>query len=77
MIEGKTGQSGDILLQRFKSLLMGIRDGTDTASKWLELIPHDVVASMATTSEDYLARTMAVQEARSNELLRRVSGSAS
>lgn len=77
MIEGKTGQAGDVLVQRFKSLLMGIRDGTDTASKWLELLPHDVVASMASSSEDYLARSMAVQEAKSNDLLRRASGAAS
>lgn len=75
MIEGKTSQAGDVLVQRFKSLLMGLRDGTDTASKWLELLPHDVVASVASTNEDYLARRMAVEEAKSSELLRRAAGS--
>ena len=54
---------------------MGLRDGTDTASKWLELLPHDVVASVASTNEDYLARRMAVEEAKSSELLRRAAGS--
>ena len=39
MIKGKTSQAGDALVQRFKSLLMGLRDGTDAASKLLELLP--------------------------------------
>eukprot|EP00435_Cladocopium_sp_Y103_P046726 s197_g13.t1 len=37
IVEGKTGQAGDMLLQRLKSLLMSYRDGSDAASRWLEL----------------------------------------
>lgn len=73
MVEGRTSQAGDVLVQRFKSLLMALRDGTDTAAKWLELLPNDVMASMSPTGEDFMARTMAVQEARSHELLRKAS----
>ena len=55
MVDGKTSQAGDVLVQRFKSLLMALRGGTDTAAKWIELLPNDVMASMASTGEDFLA----------------------
>eukprot|EP00435_Cladocopium_sp_Y103_P062830 s37_g24.t1 len=73
MVEGRTTQAGDVLVQRFKSLLMALRDGSDTAAKWLELLPHDVMASMSSAGEDFLARSMAVEEAKSHELLRKAS----
>eukprot|EP00438_Fugacium_kawagutii_P035486 Skav230564 [mRNA] locus=scaffold2372:215072:220645:- [translate_table: standard] len=59
LVTGRTGQCGDLLLQRFKSILMSLRDGTDTASKWLELLPMDETPTMATMGEDYAARRMA------------------
>ena len=73
IVVGKTGQGGDVLLQRFKSLLMALRDGTDAASRWIELLPGDELPTMASPGESYLAREMAVHEARSESLLRKAS----
>ena len=74
IVVGRTGEAGDLLLQRFKSILMSIRDGTDQASKWLELLPLDEAPTVASSQEDYLARQMAVQQSKSDALLQRVSG---
>ena len=73
LMQGRTGQAGDMLLQRLKSLLMAQRDGSDTAARWIELLPNDEMPTVASTHENYAARSMAVHHAKSSELLRRVS----
>lgn len=50
------------------------RDGSDTASKWIELLPNDDLPNVASLHENYMARSMAVHEARSSELLRKATG---
>ena len=73
MVAGQAGQAGDLLLQRYKALLMTQRDGSDAASRYIELLPEEEMPTMASAQESYLARTMAVQQAKSEELLRRAS----
>lgn len=62
-----------MILQRFKAILMSLRDGSDSASKWLELLPMDEMPTMASMSEDYAARKMAVEQAKSDQLLKKMS----
>lgn len=52
---------------------MSLRDGSDSASKWLELLPMDEMPAMASISEDYAARKMAVEQAKSDQLLKKMS----
>ena len=73
LVAGQTGQAGDFLLQRYKALLMTQRDGSDAASRFIELLPEEDMPTMASSSESYLARSLAVHQAKSDELLRRAS----
>ena len=73
LVAGPTGQAGDFLLQRYKALLMTQRDGSDAASRFIELLPEENMPTMASSSESYLARSLAVHQAKSDELLRRAS----
>lgn len=51
LVAGKVGQSGDIQMQRMKSILMGIKDGSTTASRYLELFPIELYPTAATIEE--------------------------
>lgn len=73
VVQGRTGQAGDLLAQRFKAILMSIRDGGDSASKWIELLPLDDMPVVASSNEDYMARQMAVHQARSDALLQKAA----
>jgi len=73
LVEGKIGEAGDMLLQRFKALLMTLRDGTDRASRWLELLPMDDMPTVSSSREEYVARTLAVQQAKNEQLLHRMA----
>lgn len=48
---------------------MSLRDVSDHASKWLELLSLDDVPTMASVSEDYAARRMAVDKAKLDAVL--------
>ena len=56
LVAGKVGQSGDIQMQRMKSILMGIKDGSTTASRYLELVPIELYPTAATIEEADYAR---------------------
>lgn len=71
---GKVGMAGDMLMQRFKSLLMGVRDGSTAASRYLELIPMEVYPTASTVEEADYARSLAVRSAKSERLLEQVQG---
>ena len=73
LFSGQTGQAGDLLLQRYKALLMTLRDGSDAASRYIELLPEEEMPTMASSQESFLARSLAVHHAKSDELLRRAS----
>jgi hypothetical protein len=73
LVAGQTGQAGDLLLQRYKALLMCQRDGSDAASRYIELLPEEEMPTMASSQESYLARSLAVHQAKAEELLRRAS----
>ena len=70
-MSGKIGLAGDYLMQRMKSILMGMRDGSTTASRYLELIPMEVYPTPSTMEEADYARSLAVQRAKSEQLLER------
>ena len=71
IVSGKIGLAGDYLMQRMKSILMGMRDGSTTASRYLELIPMEVYPTPSTMEEADYARSLAVQRAKSEQLLER------
>ena len=73
IVEGRTAESADVLMQRFKGILMSIRDKSDAASRWIELLPLEDAPTASSQGEDFLARSMAVQQAKSDELLRKAS----
>ena len=72
LVSGCIGQAGDTLMQRYKSLLMGIRDGSSAASRYLELIPMETYPTAATLEESDFARNLAVKYAKSQRLLDQV-----
>ena len=73
-LAGKIGQSGDMLMQRMKSILMGIKDGSSTASRYLELVPIELYPTALAMEEADYARGLAVRAAKSEQLLERVHG---
>ena len=73
LVAGMVGQSGDIQMQRMKSILMGIKDGSTTVSRYLELVPIGLYPTAATIEEAY-SRGLAVQHVKSEKLLERVQG---
>ena len=75
LVGGKVSMSGDLLMQRMKSILMeGIRDNSTAASRYLELIPMETYPTASTLAEADYARGLALKNAKSEELMRRVAG---
>lgn len=73
LVQGKTAEVGDLMTQRLKSILMSVRDKTDAASKWLELLPVEPYPGVTTPGEDSYARSLAVKVAKSEALLQSMS----
>ena len=73
LVSGRVSSAGDLYVQRFKSILMGIRDGSTAASRFLELIPQELYATASTLEESDFARTLAIRQAKSEELLAKAS----
>lgn len=71
IVSGRILGAGDMLAQRFKAVLMSIRDQSTAASKYLELIPVELQATASTVEEADYARSMAVRSAKSQELLKK------
>ena len=72
VVSGRVGMAGDMLMQRFKSLLMALKDGSSAASRYLELVPMELYPTAATLEESDFARSLAVKNAKSEALLSRV-----
>ena len=68
LLKGKVDAVGDLLVQRFKSLVMGLRDGTEKFGHVLELIPEESLG--VTSDEVFFARELAVKAAKSEALLK-------
>ena len=68
LLKGKVESEGDVMVQRFKSLVMGLRDGTEKFGHYLELIPDEDLG--LSSEETYFAREMAVKAAKSEALLK-------
>lgn len=73
LVVGHTGRAGDLLMQRTKAVLMALRDKSDVAAKWLELLPQASYSSATTPAEDHYARGLAVRAAKSDALLRKTA----
>ena len=71
LLKGRSDSCGDVLLQRFKSLCMQVRDSSDRFGPQIELLPEDLLYGyVANVSESAFAREMALKEAKSEDLLR-------
>eukprot|EP00438_Fugacium_kawagutii_P028342 Skav219237 [mRNA] locus=scaffold1242:29107:30660:+ [translate_table: standard] len=73
VVTGKATEASDYLMQRYKSVLMAIRDGTNVASKFLELIPQEAYPTGTTDGEVLYARETAYKTAKSEELMSRMT----
>ena len=73
LVGGKVSMAGDMLMQRLKSILMGIRDNSTAASRYLELIPMEIYPTASTLAESDYARSLALRNAKSEELMKKVS----
>ena len=51
VVAGRVAMAGDTLMQRFKSLLMAVRDNSTAASRYLELIPMEAYPTASTAEE--------------------------
>ena len=74
LVGGKVSMAGDMLMQRLKSILMGIRDNSTAASRYLELIAMEIYPTASTLAESDYARNLALRNAKSEELMKKVSG---
>ena len=73
LVVGKAVHASDMLCQRFKSVLMALRDGSSIASKYLELIPTETWPTATSEAETGYARSVAFKAAKSEELLERMT----
>ena len=74
LVGGKVSMAGDMMMQRLKSILMGLRDNSTAASRYLELIPMETYPTAATLAEADYARGLALRNARSEEMMSKVRG---
>ena len=74
LVGGKVSMAGDMMMQRLKSILMGIRDNSTAASRYLELIPMEIYPTASTLAESDFARSLALRNAKSEELMKKVTG---
>eukprot|EP00438_Fugacium_kawagutii_P004132 Skav211256 [mRNA] locus=scaffold3676:135811:142394:+ [translate_table: standard] len=51
LVSGQASSAADVMMQRFKSILIGIRDNTTAASKYLEIIPSELFPTGTTEAE--------------------------
>ncbi|OLQ01222.1 hypothetical protein AK812_SmicGene16051 [Symbiodinium microadriaticum] len=61
LLKGKVDSAADVLIQRVKSLLMSVRDGSDQFGRYLELIPEEALG--VSFEESVFARELAVKQA--------------
>lgn len=73
LVGGKVSMAGDMMMQRLKSILMGIRDNSTAASRYLELIPMETYPTASTLAEADYARNLALRNAKSEELMQKVN----
>lgn len=59
------------MLQRFKSLCVQVRDGSEKLGLQIELIPEDLVEAGGNLGKTDYAREMAYREGRSKELMQK------
>eukprot|EP00438_Fugacium_kawagutii_P004070 Skav200561 [mRNA] locus=scaffold2256:136068:151169:+ [translate_table: standard] len=71
VVAGKATEAADYLMQRYKSILMAMRDGSDAASRFLELIPGETYPTGATEGETHYARSAAYQQAKSEAVMKK------
>ena len=75
LLKGKSDSCGDVLLQRFKSLCMQVRDNSDKFGPQIELLPDDLLYGYGSNlAETAFAKEMALKEAKSEDLLRQAQG---
>ena len=74
LVSGRNGEAGDLLVQRMKSILMTMRDGSDTAARWLELLPVQTYPTATSINEDLYAKSIAVQSAKAEAALQKATG---
>ena len=67
LLKGKVDAAGDLLMQRFKSLVMSLRDNSDKFGRYLELIPEEMIG--VSPEETYYARELAHKTAKAEKLL--------
>ena len=73
LVVGKAVHASDMLCQRFKSVLMGLRDGSSIASRYIELIPSETWPTATSEAETGFARSVAFKAAKSEALLERMT----
>ena len=74
IVSGRPTSAADYMVQRYKAILMAVRDGSDVAAKYLELLPPEVYPTGATDEETGYARAVAYRHAKNEELLRKMAG---
>ena len=73
LLKGRIDAAGDLMMQRFKSCCMHLRDGRGHFGHFLELLPDDLLGGGATMGETEFARSMAVRTAKAEALLTKVA----
>lgn len=71
LLKGKSDSAGDVMLQRFKSLCVQVRDGSEKLGPQIELLPDDIVETGGSLEEDTFAREIAYKEGRSREMMQK------
>lgn len=74
LLKGKGESAGDVLIQRFKSLAMQLRHGSERFGPQIELLPEDITEAGGSLGEDTFAREMAYRDGKSREMMNRALG---
>ena len=68
VLRGHSLQAADLMVQRFKSGLMTLRDGHSQAAKWLELLPAESADSALNVDEEELSKMFEAGELKLQQL---------
>lgn len=74
ILKGRAESAGDVLLQRFKSLCMQARDGSEKFGPQIELLPEDMLESGGSLGEDAFAKEVAYRDMKKQELAAKTLG---
>ena len=73
ILRGRSLQTLDLMVQRFKSCLTTVRDGHSRAARWLELLPCESSDAALSLDEEELVKLLEAGELKLTQLQQKLA----